>query len=155
MLYILISKTRFTKSKIGGEVLKEKMSSKLIEVARTWIDTPWMHHQRVKGIGVDCVGFLFAVAQESGYDLPPMPKNYNRTAISDDIRNYLNNNLLPTDVLDEGTILLFQYAGYNNHVGIATSKESVIHASSSHKRVVEHPLDGVWLRTLKGMWILP
>lgn len=126
----------------------------LVTVAREWTGTPWMHGQRTKLIGVDCVGFLFAVAEDCGYHLPQMPNNYTRTALNDEIRQYLDLNLKPSHDIKRNAILLFQYAGYNNHVAIATSEHSIIHASYSHKKVVEHPLDGIWLRTLKGIWTL-
>ena len=129
--------------------------SRVIEVARSWLGTTWMHGQRVKGIGVDCVGFLFAVASECGYDLPPLPSNYERIALKDSIREYLNTNLIAYPDIVSEAVLLFQYSGFNNHVAIATSTNSIIHASYTHQKVVEHPLDGVWLRTLKGVWIYP
>lgn len=126
--------------------------SRVIEVARSWLGTSWMHNQKVKGIGVDCIGFLFAVAEECGYDLPSIPSNYPRTALDDGIRKYLDANLIPCEEIKAERVLLFQYAGFNNHVAIATSANSIIHASYTHKKVVEHPLDGIWLRTLKGVW---
>lgn len=33
----------------------------LIAEARSWIGTPWVHQQRLKGVGADCVGFAGGV----------------------------------------------------------------------------------------------
>jgi cell wall-associated NlpC family hydrolase len=129
--------------------------SDIITNARKWLNTPWMHNQKTKHIGVDCIGFLFAVAEESGYVFPPLPPNYTRIALKDGIREYLDSNLISSTTIQTESVLLFQFAGYNNHVAIAASSNSIIHASYSHRKVVEHPLDGIWLRTLKGIWTIP
>ncbi|HET8688175.1 MAG TPA: NlpC/P60 family protein, partial [Methanosarcina sp.] len=113
------------------------------DIAREWLGTPWRHNCQVKGVGVDCINFLEAVAKESGYDIPPIPSHYGRTAIDDGIREYLNQYFIPSHTITTGTILLFQFGGYNNHVAIATSETTMIHASFRHKKVVEHPIDGL------------
>lgn len=122
--------------------------------ARDWINTPWRHNTCKKGLGVDCVNFLFAVAKESGYKLPPLPSNYSRVTVNDEILTYLNTNLQKVSTIERDTVLLFQFAGYNNHVAIATSTNTMIHASQSHRKVLEHPIDGIWLRMLKGKFKL-
>lgn len=128
----------------------------LISKAREWLGTSWQHNQRKKGIGVDCVNFLTEVAKESGYQLKPIPKEYGRTPITDGIRTYLNENLEYKNSRDieSEDILLFKFAGYNNHVAIATSINTMIHASLPHKRVIENSIDELWLRMLTGIWRL-
>jgi hypothetical protein len=130
--------------------------SKLIKVARTWLDTPWQHNQKVKGLGVDCVNFLIAVAFESGLNIEPIPLSYGRTAIDNQIERYLERNFIkkPDLAIEENNILLYQFSGYNNHVAIATSPTTIIHANSKEGRVVEHSIDGVWKRCLKSVWMI-
>ncbi len=36
----------------------------IIYVAMAWLLTPYHHHARIKGVGVDCVQFLIAVFEE-------------------------------------------------------------------------------------------
>ena len=38
----------------------------LIQEARTWIGTRYMDGQRTKGVGVDCLGLVLAVAKDMG-----------------------------------------------------------------------------------------
>lgn len=130
------------------------MSDRLVESARTWVGTQWRHKQCVKGIGVDCVNFLYAVGIEAGLELSPIPESYGRVAVGDDITAYLSRHFTKKDSfeVEKGNILLFKFSGYNNHVAIATSPNTMIHASASHGRVVEHTIDGKWLRILKGVW---
>jgi cell wall-associated NlpC family hydrolase len=128
--------------------------NKLVLSAREWLGTAWMHRQCVKGIGVDCVNFLYAVGIDAGLDLSPIPDGYGRVAVGDDITDYLSRHFVKKDDLsiEEGNILLFKFSGYNNHVAIATSANTMIHASASHKKVIEHSIDGKWQRILKGVW---
>lgn len=128
---------------------------KIIEIARSWLNTPWHHNQKQKGLGVDCVNFLASVAIESGYEIAPIPKKYGRIASSNEIESYLDLHFIRNidkKILNKTNVLLFKYSGYNTHVGIATSHNTMIHASLPHGKVIEHPIDGVWWRILKNSW---
>ena len=124
----------------------------LIE-ARTWLGTPWMHNQCVKGVGVDCVNFVWAVAKESGLNGSDLPTRYARVSRYREIEKYLDDCFpsTPIDELVRGNILLFQLNGYGSHVAYAT-ENGIIHASVTWKKVVEHPIDGIWERTLIKQW---
>lgn len=126
----------------------------LVKQARTWLNTPWRHQRAEKHRGVDCINFLWQVAYDSGLVLPQIPERYSRMAMKDEIKIYLDKNLTPVQKTDiqTGRVLLFHFAGFNTHVGIATSNSRFIHASQAHKKVVEHELDSIWLRTHKGTW---
>lgn len=39
----------------------------IIAEARTWISTPYHHHGRIKGVGVDCAQLLCAVFEATGH----------------------------------------------------------------------------------------
>jgi cell wall-associated NlpC family hydrolase len=39
---------------------------RVVDAARTWLDTPYHHHARLKGVGVDCAQILIAVFAEAG-----------------------------------------------------------------------------------------
>jgi cell wall-associated NlpC family hydrolase len=43
---------------------------RLVEIADSYIGTPWQHQGRLKGAngGIDCVGLVACIAKESGYD---------------------------------------------------------------------------------------
>lgn len=53
----------------GIEMPRRKKANreKLLEIARSWVPTPWEHQGRLKGVGVDCAGFIAEVAYEGGY----------------------------------------------------------------------------------------
>lgn len=133
---------------------------RFIEIARSWLGTKWQHDQQIKGIGVDCVNFLMAVATEYGCDLPPIPKNYNRISRNNEIVNYIKDNfdlLYDKDqgdlaLMDSTDIAVFKVSGYSTHVGIITAPYQIIHSDNKVGRVIEHNLDGVWLRKIHSVW---
>lgn len=126
----------------------------LIEKAREWIGTEWHHNQRQKGIAVDCVNFLSEVAKESGLEIEEIPEEYGRVATENKIELYLDRNFLKksSDIIERNDIILYSFFGLNNHVAIASSETTIIHASQKEGRVVEHTIDGIWLKRIKGVW---
>lgn len=116
--------------------------------AREWLGTPWVHHQALKKVGCDCVGFLSSATKEAGFIIPSFP-NYGRYPVNDDLKKYLEQFLFAVQYhhrkyqIKSGDILLFKFTGINTHVGIATDI-GVIHACPFQKKVVEHRIDEVW-----------
>jgi cell wall-associated NlpC family hydrolase len=119
----------------------------IIEKAREFIDTPYEHQGRLKGIGIDCCGLIICVAHElkiSDYDIG----QYDRWADGVDlIREFTSECNQATD-WGPGDILLFTIGKIPRHCGIVGSKDgnvTLIHAYSTIGRCVEHNLDKVWL----------
>lgn len=50
--------------------MKVDIRAQIVEIARTYIDTPFEWHQRLRGEGIDCVGLPICVGREAGV-LPP------------------------------------------------------------------------------------
>lgn len=123
----------------------------LITIARSWLGTPWRHNQCVKGLGVDCVNFVWAVAKEAGLDGSDLPSRYARVSCYRQIEKYLDGFLPRIEVLRESNLLLFELNGYTTHIGFATDK-GMIHASLQWGEVVEHPIDGIWANSLVKQW---
>ena len=114
----------------------------VLSEARSWLGTPWHHSARLKGHGVDCVNFLAAIVEPVGVNIE-VPRFYGRTPDSDEIlvgmREFCTE--LPLDTpLREGLFLAFRYVGVVHHVAMATSENTIIHASLLDKRVVEEPI---------------
>jgi cell wall-associated NlpC family hydrolase len=127
---------------------------KFIRIARSWLGTKWQHDQQIKEVGVDCVNFLMAVALEYGCDLPPIPKNYNRISRNNEIIDYIDANfdIVPIQSMNRTDIAVFKISGYSTHVGIITAPYRIIHSDNRVGKVIEHNLDGVWLRKLHSIW---
>jgi NlpC/P60 family putative phage cell wall peptidase len=127
----------------------------LVSNAKTWIGTPCIHHQAVKQVGADCVGFLKAVCEESNGKLADFP-NHAYYPVNDELTEYLDRFFIkiPIDKAESGDVYLFKFRGINAHVGIA-SKVGVIHACPFTKKVVEHRLDTLWKHRLIGAYTWP
>jgi len=125
------------------------LSSKIVEVARTWLGVPFRHQGRNR-LGVDCGGLLICVGEEAGinvihpdvYSMSPDPKLIEVALLSNCDKV---SDMLPGDVL------WFSFAGEPRHVGLATDI-GVIHSWAKSGKVVEHRLDSQWLSRLKGVY---
>lgn len=138
---------------IGKSVDKR---TKAILEARSWLNTPWRHNRKDKGRGVDCINFLFAVGQSVGLRLPPLPEQYAKIPIKNEIEKYLTKSFVRCfdGKIKIARVLLFSFRGYKCHVGIATSDHSMIHACNfgRHQKVQEHEINGVWWQSLDSVW---
>ncbi len=73
---------------------KYELQRKIIDEARTWIDTPHKHNQALKGVGVDCVRFPYEVAIACGIELEKSPGNYNRDPEAEYLLDRLHEELI-------------------------------------------------------------
>jgi cell wall-associated NlpC family hydrolase len=110
----------------------------LLEEARSWIGTPWRHNYRQKTIGVDCINFIAACAERLDIDFE-LPLFYSPSPTTDILRSELEQKLRPLYTLDFtiGNVVAFNYLGIVHHVAIASSSDTIIHASRTRKKVVE------------------
>lgn len=120
----------------------------VVTAAREWVGTPWHHNQRCKGVGVDCVQFIAAIAHDVGVDIGRI-ENYYRTPEGNSLIASMQSleGLREVSVIEPGVILVFQIGGVPHHLGIAT-ENGMIHADSKVKRVVEISNLGFWKRLL-------
>lgn len=101
-------------------------------IAASWLDTPYHHHARVKGQGVDCVHLLCAVLEESGLTSAIDPGFYDRA------HHLHRDEEIYADALDRmaartvhpkpGDIALFKFFRTHSHAGFMVSTADVIHA---------------------------
>lgn len=119
----------------------------IIEKAREFINTPYEHQGRLRGIGIDCCGLIICVAHELGisdYDIG----QYDRWADGVDLIKEFTSECNPINDWEPGDILVFTIGKIPRHCGIVGSKDgnvTLIHAYSTIGRCVEHNLDKVWL----------
>lgn len=106
----------------------------IINEAKSWKNTKWMHGVALKGYGVDCVQFIVALAKTFGW-LPEGYKTlkYNRdfalhnsdSILLEEIENYC---VKVEDDFRIGDILIFNFGKCGNHAGIYIGDERMIHA---------------------------
>lgn len=127
----------------------------LVEAARGWLNTPYMHAQRLKGVGVDCIGLVAASAIEIGLiSEAEAPRQYSPQPNVKELRSHLDRLFYEIQECDlvTGDLLLFDIAGSHQHVGLYAARRpgfrdgSVIHAYQTVGRVCEHDYEKFWRR---------
>ena len=133
-------------------------SRAIVNEARSWIGTPFVHQAVAKGAGCDCLGFLRGVWRELTGDSTPFIFDYHahwfehdpKERLLEGLRSYL---IEETGPLQNGQIILFRlFQKYPaQHVGIVTQSGPkairFIHAIAGHG-VVEVSLSPRWQRRI-------
>lgn len=127
-------------------------SNDVIEAARGWLGTPWHHQGRLKGVGVDCVGLIVCVCRELGIKVDDVT-DYQRFPDGVKLAAELERQLIKTNDLLAGTVILFRVSRLPQHIGIC-SPIGIIHAHMGSK-VVETTLSQTWRSRIVGMYRLP
>lgn len=112
----------------------------VVAQARTWLGTPYHHHGRIKGAGVDCAMLLAEVFQRCGIVERVDPGNYPHDWHQHESRELFEEWLLryaqplPADQAPQlGDVGLWRYGKARSHAGIVVDCEPggvsvVVHA---------------------------
>lgn len=153
--------------------MNNELGQKVVESARSWKFTPWVHQGRLKGQGVDCAGLIVGVAHEVRMGLDEqeaselgqelaIPNNYKRRENGEDLIRLLEQFTEPVDRSNAqpgDVIALIEPAlrepNVPRHLGFLTQVEPnwyIIHASA--RGVVEHRMDMAWKKRVHSVWRL-
>ncbi len=129
----------------------------LVATARNYLDTPFAHQGRVRGVGIDCAGLLICVARDlelfhgdvTGY--APVPDERFFLAACERLMTRIE----LRDV-QPGDVVTFDL-GAETHLAIVSEMApmAIVHVWAQAGRCVEHALDAVWRRRLRGAWAIP
>ena len=112
----------------------------IIETAREYVGTPFVHQARRKGVGVDCIGLIVGVGKELGlfdYDHTVYPRYSDGILLMKHMRKIFHH--IPVDERQPGDVVIYWVNAstkHPQHVGIMTDK-GIIHTYDRVKRVVE------------------
>ncbi|MDG1458480.1 MAG: peptidase [Pseudoprimorskyibacter sp.] len=141
------------------------MSGSVIEIARSWIGTPYVHQASVKGAGCDCLGLLRGVWRETfgsePEDVPAYSMDWSEPQ-GDECLMRAGHRHMVVKTLGEcvvGDVLLFRMrtGSVAKHLGIQSKvgdNPQFIHAYSGHG-VIESRLSLPWRRRIVGRFVLP
>ena len=131
--------------------------ARIVEAARSYLGTPFVHQGRVRDVGIDCAGLVIEVAREleirsveiTGYGREPDEEQFRRL-----LRQYMTP--IGWDQVEAGDVLTFAFIR-EQHLAIVSEREpmSIVHAYEAAGRCVEQPLDRTWLNRLRGCYRFP
>lgn len=129
--------------------------AEIVKEARTWLGTRFHHQGRVKGVGVDCLNLVVAVAEAKGlvhpgfkWDDYPEYHGYGRSPNAPLLLSGCDrfmDRISPSAILP-GDVLIFRFVHEAQHFAIVTESNPtyIIHAYAQVRRVSEHRYDTTW-----------
>lgn len=137
----------------------------IVEEARTWLGTPYVHQASVKGAGADCLGLLRGVWRALVGDepeaVPVYTMDWSEPQGEERMWAAARRHLIgkPCSDLAMGDVLLFRMrdGSVAKHLGIVSSTGEVprfIHAYTGHG-VVENALSEPWRRRVVACFEFP
>lgn len=116
-----------------------------------WLGTPYHHHGRIKGVGVDCAQILCAVFEACGrvphIELGNYPRDWHLHHSEELYMGWLARvGARRVEAPGLGDIALFQFARCFSHGSIVVAADTVLHSYLGHgvhvSRFTEAPLAG-------------
>ena len=131
---------------------------RVVNLARSWIGTPYLHQASHKGAGTDCLGLLRGIWREiKGAEpvvVPPYSADWSEVSGMETLLQEAGNWLVPVMTGDAaaGDVLLFRMrqGSVAKHLGVAGAMGAAptfIHAYTGHG-VIESPLSVPWARRI-------
>lgn len=131
------------------------VNNKIVEAARSCLNTPFVHQGRVAGAGLDCAGLIVHVAKELGFQYEDV-KGYPRLPFRGMLEEVLNSQpclkKINKSQISAGDLMLVRFTRAPQHLGIYTGNGYMIHTFEEVGKVVEHRLDSLWLNRLIGVY---
>ncbi|WP_226621674.1 NlpC/P60 family protein [Alloyangia pacifica] len=139
--------------------------TRIVDAARGWIGTPYLHQASVKGAGCDCLGLLRGVWREvigaEPEPVPPYSRDWSEPQGDEALLRAALRHLRAKPMQDEapGDVLLFRMreGAVAKHLGLqarAGAGARFIHAYSGHG-VIESALSAPWCRRLAARFAFP
>lgn len=136
--------------------------SRVVDAARGWIGTPYLHRGSVRGAGADCLGLVRGVWREVvGAEPVPVPAygpDWSEPQREERLWQACAAFLAPggAGVVAPGEVLLFRMrpGSVAKHLGIACGADRFVHAYSGHG-VVESALSDPWRRRVVARFRFP
>ncbi|MGE0109105.1 MAG: C40 family peptidase [Bdellovibrionales bacterium] len=125
---------------------------RFIDAARSCIGTPFHHQGRQPSVGLDCIGLVVVSLKAVGVSVCDRQDYGVRPEGGALVAALEAHGARAVSEISAGDILLFRYDNQPQHVGIATSSSSLIHAFAPVGSVVETGIGDYWKRRLVGIY---
>jgi NlpC/P60 family putative phage cell wall peptidase len=142
------------------------MDDAVVDAARGWLGTPYVHQASVKGSGADCLGLIRGVWRELHGDEPEVPPAYTadwaECSSAEVLQDAATRHLVPIPRDADwqvGQVLLFRMrqGAIAKHLGILVQSgpdARFVHAYTYHG-VIESPLTPPWRSRIVARFRFP
>lgn len=138
----------------------------VVAAARGWIDTPFQHQQRIKGLAVDCAGLVIGVARELGLVAPDFDVTaYPRVPDGVSLLRWCDEHMtrIALEQMQPGVVIAVVLDAEPQHLGVVGDYRhgglSLIHAAArvpnGRGRVIETRLMFSKAQRFAAAWSLP
>ena len=146
---------------MSGGMREDAFIARIVDEARSWIGTPYVHQASLKGIGCDCLGLVRGVWRAVLGDEPEDPGPYQAGWAEppgmERLLGAAQRHLVEIPLFDcgMGDVLLFRWRDHlaAKHLGIVTGDGRMVHAHDG-ARVTEITL-GLWRSKLSHAFRFP
>lgn len=132
----------------------------IIEKAFEYLETPYHHQARLKGVGIDCAGLIICVLKELNIEVEDL-KNYSRLPDSNLLQKICDDNCfkVPFQEARDGDILLITFIKNPQHLAFfykENDENYMIHAYGENdvKKVIKHKINQKWLNKITCVYRL-
>ncbi len=136
----------------------------VVDEARRWIGTPYVHQASVRGAGSDCLGLIRGIWRQLNGAEPELVPHYSadwgepqgQEMLFEAAARHLHKKA-QDDELCAGDVLLFRMrtSAIAKHLGVVSGagvSPKFIHAYTGHG-VIESPLTGPWQRRIAARFV--
>ncbi len=134
------------------------MNAQVVDIARAWLGTPYLHQASVQGVGCDCLGLLRGIWRTlygtEPEEIPAYTQDWSEPQGTERLlaaaeRHFADASRTP---MEAGQVVLFRMrqGAVAKHLGIISDINTLpqfIHAYQGHG-VVESPLSAPWCRRI-------
>ena len=139
------------------------LDDKTVAEAKTWLNTPYHHMGKIKGVGVDCGQFLIAVFENIGHLKPGevnpgyYPPDWHLHRDEERYLGWIKSRCRKVTEAEPGDIALFKFGRCVSHGGIVIAWPRIIHAYLDYGVIIssiDEPLltDGKGRSRLEGIY---
>lgn len=134
----------------------------IVEEARTWIGTKWVHQACLKNVAADCIGLIRGVYEHITGQAVEVVIDYPATwhlfkaeeRLYNEVKKHLEE--IPIEEARPGDVLLFGFGkGPAHHAGIQATANTFIHSWADVGKVSETRLDEFWTNNIRAVFRYP
>lgn len=136
--------------------------SQIVQMARSWIGTPYLHQASLRGVGCDCLGLVRGVWRDvygaEPEEIGPYTPDWAEATRQERLADAGFRHLMPVAVAEfaAGDVLLFRWRANvpAKHCAIATSRNTMIHAHDG-AQICEVSVTPFWSRRIAFAFAFP